>query len=135
MGMPFHGQTFTLDDESYHSPNAPAAEKGKEGEFTNTPGILAYSEICGYTSKEGWPVVQDRSVSRGPYAYKGNQWVGYDDVETIRRKSEFIRSRGLGGGMVRDVALDDFKDTCGKGKYPLLNAINDVLRPPAECRT
>ena len=24
--------------------------------------------------------------SRGPIAYKGNQWVGYDDKETARQK-------------------------------------------------
>jgi len=126
MGMPFHGQTFTLRNEEVHSLNAPIIGKGNPGEFTQTPGILAYSEICGYTIMEGWPVVQD---PRGTYAYGGNQWVSYDDIESMTRKSHFIRGSGLGGGMVRDVALDDFKNICRQGKYPLLKAINGVLRP------
>ena len=27
----------------------------------------------------GWQVVEDPQGRRGPYAVKGNQWVGYDD--------------------------------------------------------
>ena len=51
----------------------------------------------------------------GPYAYKDTQWVGYDDVTTLRRKSEYIRSMGLGGGMVWALDLDDFSNRCGLG--------------------
>merc|ERR550519_1698190 len=65
----------------------------------------------------------------GPYAYKGNQWVGYDDVDTIRRKSEYVREMGLGGGMVWALDLDDFRNDCGEGPHPLMNAIKEVLGP------
>ena len=64
----------------------------------------------------------------GPYAHKGNQWVGYDDVDIIRRKSEYIRDNGFGGGMIWALDFDDFNDICGSGRYPLLKAINQVLR-------
>ena len=49
----------------------------------------------------------------GPYAYKDRQWVGYDDAATLRRKAEYIRSMGLGGGMVWALDLDDFSNRCG----------------------
>ena len=64
----------------------------------------------------------------GPYAYKGNQWVGFDDVETIKQKSEYIRDNGFGGGMIWALDLDDFNNMCGCEKYPLLKTINRVLR-------
>jgi chitinase len=35
---------------------------------------------------QGWTVVKDPENRMGPYAYKGNQWVGYDDVAMIRYK-------------------------------------------------
>lgn len=31
-------------------------------------------------------MVKDRKGRIGPYAYKGNQWVGFDDVEMIKYK-------------------------------------------------
>ena len=65
----------------------------------------------------------------GPYAYKDNQWVGFDDIDTIRRKSEYIRSMGLGGGMVWALDLDDFNNRCGLGRHPLMNTIKSVLGP------
>lgn len=66
----------------------------------------------------------------GPYAYKGNQWVSFDDPEMIRRKSNYIRDMDLGGGMVWALDLDDFRDRCGQGVHPLMNVIRDVLRTP-----
>ena len=64
----------------------------------------------------------------GPYAHKGNQWVGFDDVETIKQKSEYIKDNGFGGGMIWALDLDDFNNNCGCEKYPLLKTINRVLR-------
>ena len=64
----------------------------------------------------------------GPYAFKGNQWVGYDDVAMVRRKSEFIKTEGYGGAMIWALDLDDFNNECGCEKYPLLKTINRVLR-------
>ena len=37
-----------------------------------------------------------------------------------------MRSQNLAGWMVWDLALDDFSGyLCGKGKYPLLKALNN----------
>lgn len=33
----------------------------------------------------------------GPVAYKGNQWVGYDDVDIVKKKAEYVAENGLGG--------------------------------------
>ena len=38
-----------------------------------------------------------------------------------------MKQNGFGGIMVWAVDLDDFKNTCGFGKYPLLTAINQEL--------
>ena len=127
--MPLYGQAFTLDDPEKNGLNAPAGQKGQAGEFTRAAGFLAYYEICSDLKKGGWTVVKDPEGRMGPYAYKGRQWVGYDDVDTIRRKSEFVREMGLGGGMVWALDLDDFRNVCGEGPHPLMNAIQKVLGP------
>ena len=37
----------------------------------------------------GWTKVKGSKCTVGPHAYKGNQWVGYDDLETVRIKVIF----------------------------------------------
>ena len=46
-----------------------------------------------------WTVVQPNARALGPYAYKENQWVGYDDVEIVRKKSKYVVEQNLGGIM------------------------------------
>lgn len=72
--------------------------------------------------------MQDPKRRMGPYAYKDNQWVSYDDKAMIRQKAELIRFLGLGGGMVWELSLDDFKGKCGEGVHPLLSELQRVLR-------
>jgi len=54
-------------------------------------------------------MVQDPLGTMGPYAYRGNQWVSFDDQEMIRFKSEFVVRNDLGGAMIWALDLDDFK--------------------------
>ena len=58
---------------------------------------MAYYEICDKVESDGWEVVQDPSGSMGPYAFKGDQWVSYDDVTSVKDKSSFINDLDLGG--------------------------------------
>lgn len=66
----------------------------------------------------------------GPYAYHGNQWVSFDDEETLRKKSQLVRALDLGGGMVWALDLDDFRNRCGEGVHPLLTTIRNTLKDP-----
>ncbi|KAA0201540.1 hypothetical protein HAZT_HAZT005433 [Hyalella azteca] len=127
LGMPMYGQSFTLNNPSVNGLNAPARSGGTAGEFTRAKGFLAYYEICDRVRNGGWTVVKDPEGRMGPYAYSGDQWVSYDDVETIRKKAQYIRDKGLAGGMVWALDLDDFRNRCGQGAHPLMNTIKSVL--------
>ena len=129
MGMPLYGQAFTLNDASKNGLNAAANQKGQAGQFTRAAGFLAYYEICDMVKNKGYEVVKDPEGRMGPYAFKGRQWVGYDDIAMIKYKSEYIRKMGFAGGMVWALDLDDFKNRCGQGHHPLMNAIKEVLGP------
>ena len=67
------------------------------------------------------------NLSIGPYAYKGNQWVGYDSPESARNKANYIVTKGLGGAMIWDYSTDDFRDKCGLGTYPVMSSIKSAL--------
>jgi chitinase len=128
MGMPLYGQSFTLADANHNGLNAKAPGPGQAGEFTRAAGFLAYYEICDRILNKGWKVVRDSQERVGPYAYSGNQWVSFDDQTMLRRKVQFLKSLGIGGGMVWAMDLDDFKGRCGQGKYPLLKIIHNELQ-------
>ncbi|XP_056636318.1 probable chitinase 10 [Diorhabda sublineata] len=127
MGMPLYGQSFRLEKESENGLNAKAPGPGEAGEYTRAAGFLAYYEICDKIKNKGWNVVQDPTGAMGPYAFKGNQWVSFDDAAMIRKKSEYIRKMDLGGGMIWALDLDDFKNSCGQGRHPLLTIIRNTL--------
>ena len=93
---------------------------GKAGNATRENGFLAYGyEICKYLKTENWTRGWSRE-HQVPYAYKDNQWVGYDDEESIRIKLDYIKKFCLGGAMVWSIDLDDFKNVCSdKINYPL----------------
>ncbi|CAH4032079.1 unnamed protein product [Pieris brassicae] len=140
MGMPLYGQTFKTmsrwNNREASSLNSPALSGGEAGEYTRASGFLAYYEICDRIKNRNWVVVKDPYQRMGPYAYKGDQWVSFDDVAIVKKKVNFIKSLGLGGGMVWALDLDDFQNRCNQGKYPLMNAIKEsFLNPKIESDT
>lgn len=46
--------------------------------------------LCYIVSNENWQVSRDKKSGFDPYAYNGNQWVGYDDEISIKLKVYFI---------------------------------------------
>lgn len=63
----------------------------------------------------------------GPYAYKDNQWVGYDDEAIARKKAQYVAEKGLGGIMFWSIDNDDFRGTCHGKPYPLIEAAKEAL--------
>ncbi|KAL5281574.1 Cht3 family protein [Megaselia abdita] len=128
LGMPMYGQSFSLAEGSRNALNSPTYGGGEAGEATRARGFLSYYEICQNIRNKQWTVVRDPRGRIGPYAYKRDQWVSFDDIGMIRHKSEYVKAMGLGGAMIWALDLDDFKNICDCETYPLLKTINRVLR-------
>ncbi|XP_049546415.1 probable chitinase 2 [Anopheles darlingi] len=121
LGIPFYGNTFTLANPSQTQIGAPAAGGGNAGPYIKIAGYLGYNEIC----EKKWPRFWDNA--RGvTYAVSGNQWVGYDDVQSIKLKCNIIAQYGLGGGTVVGIEHEDFLGRCGP-KYELLNTLKGCV--------
>ncbi|XP_076356556.1 chitinase-3-like protein 1 [Tachypleus tridentatus] len=129
LGMGLYGRSFTLASATNTGFGAPAPQRGRAGPYTREKGSLGYNEICEAQNRESWTIVQD-PFYMAPYAYKDRQWVGYDDVESIKRKVRFAKAMGLGGGMVWSIETDDFSGACHGVHYPLLRAINEEFADP-----
>nr|XP_003409620.1 chitinase-3-like protein 2 isoform X1 [Loxodonta africana] len=124
MGIPTYGRTFTLASAE-NSVGASASGPGAAGPITKSPGFLAYYEICQFLQGANITRMQDQQV---PYAVKGNQWVGYDDVESVETKVQFLKNLNLGGAMIWSIDMDDFTGkSCSQGHYPLVQAVKRSL--------
>ncbi|XP_050003834.1 chitinase-3-like protein 1 isoform X2 [Alexandromys fortis] len=125
MGIPTFGRSFTLAS-SEMGVGAPISGPGLPGRFTKEKGVLAYYEICDFLKGADVHRILGQQV---PYATKGNQWVGYDDQESVRNKVQYLKSKQLAGAMVWALDLDDFRGSfCGQNlRFPLTNAIKEAL--------
>ncbi|KAI4468380.1 chitinase [Holotrichia oblita] len=97
-------------------------------EYPAQRGGAAADKICENIAQGGWTVVWD-DEQQVPYAYKGNQWVGFDNAKSMTLKTEYAKYYGLGGVMVWSLETDDFNGKCGE-KDALLKAIKRTLGEP-----
>ncbi|KAK9709298.1 Glycosyl hydrolases family 18 [Popillia japonica] len=125
LGTGTYGRTFTLSSSGNNNIGAPISGGGSAGQCTGEMGILGYNEICQKIASGGWTVVWNNE-QQIPYAYNGNQWIGYDNERSITLKVDYAKTKGLGGIMVWSLETDDFNGLCGKANI-LLNTIKTNL--------
>ncbi|CAI9723552.1 acidic mammalian chitinase-like [Octopus vulgaris] len=126
IGIPFYGRSFRTGS---HTPEKgvkeglPSFGKGNGGIYTKDKGFLAYYETCLLEKKSVF--MEDRGV---PFIAVDNDWIGYENIESVKLKANFALQNNYGGLMFWTLDLDDFKGICNGGeKYPLLTAANSVV--------
>ncbi|XP_012271912.1 probable chitinase 10 [Orussus abietinus] len=127
IGMPTYGRSFTLVNKDKFDIGAPASGGGIPGNFTNEAGFLSYYEVCSFLNEDNTTLVWD-SEQQVPFAYREDQWVGFDDERSLTNKMSWLKEEGFGGIMIWSVDMDDFRGTCGTGKYPLIKAMRKELQ-------
>ncbi|KAG7155039.1 Endochitinase-like 4 [Homarus americanus] len=131
LGTPFYGRTYTLGSTSNNGLHAPIKKwegGGKPGPYTNATGTMAYFEICKMMLDDStW---EDRYDDIGlvPYTTKDDQWVGYEDPESLKIKMDYIKEMGLLGAMTWAVDQDDYIGWCNQGKNPMMNVIYEGMK-------
>ncbi|GAB0090660.1 chitotriosidase-1 [Sergentomyia squamirostris] len=128
LGIPAYGKSFTLADKSRHGIGANIEGPGKAGPYLQEAGFLGYNEICESLAQRAtqWTTVHliNNAIK---YSYSNDQWVSYDDAETVSVKTQYAKFEGLAGVMIWTIDTDDFHGDCHKQAFPLLVAANKAF--------
>ncbi|XP_050100084.1 acidic mammalian chitinase-like [Anopheles aquasalis] len=124
LGVPAYGRTFRLSNAHSHGLRAASCQPGYAAPCSKEPGIITYYEAC-KNLQNGWTRAWDHT-QKVPYAYCGDQWMSYDDSESIADKCKYAVNQNLGGVMMWTIDMDDFRGQSGRS-YPLLKTINQCL--------
>lgn len=142
VGIPTYGRVWKMTDDSGKTGVPPIPDTdgpGAQGSQSAIPGLLSWPEICAKLPNpsnaqlkgEHAPLrkVGDPTKKFGSYAFRlpdsdenFGVWVGYEDPDTAGNKAAYVRSKGLGGVAIFDLALDDFRGACSGDKFPILRA-------------
>ncbi|KAK4442906.1 hypothetical protein QBC34DRAFT_479340 [Podospora aff. communis PSN243] len=106
LGIGFYGRSFQLQDPSCHQPGCPFRGAASPGECTGNPGTLSYREIQDIIERENLTPYHDEVNAVKYITWGGDQWVSYDDKDTIQQKITFANGLGLGGLLIWAIDLD-----------------------------
>ncbi|XP_054464903.1 acidic mammalian chitinase-like [Anoplopoma fimbria] len=124
MGFATYGRTFRLSTQSSQV-GAPTSGPAAAGVFTREAGFWSYFEICTFLQRATVQLIEDQKV---PYAFKQNEWVGYDNKESYKTKVRYLKDNRFGGAFVWALDLDDFNGQfCGQGNYPLISYLRSLV--------
>ncbi|XP_027144341.1 chitinase-3-like protein 1 [Larimichthys crocea] len=126
IGLAAYGRAFTLSSNS-SDVGAPASGPGEDGCYTSEDGFWASYETCLYLEGVTVQVIPDQKV---PYATTENQWVGFDNKDSIDTKVNYLKTNNFGGAFVWSLDLADFTGQfCKEGKSPLISHLHTLLVP------
>lgn len=99
LGLAFYGRSLFLTNESCNTPGCTYQSGGQRGRCSKEIGVLLNSEIDVIVKKKSLTPILHKKEAVKVITWD-NQWVSYDDGETIEIKSEYARKMCLGGLMV-----------------------------------
>ncbi|XP_033213793.1 acidic mammalian chitinase-like [Belonocnema kinseyi] len=116
----FKAMSYTLAKTKKVDRDAPFVDTVKYRSTTTS-----YSFACPNEKDRTWKKIYDKE--QVPYVYEGKNVISYENVASIKKKAEYVKSMKLAGVFVDCLEYDDNSGFCGRGKYPLLKTVKQVL--------
>lgn len=101
-GVAWYGRGYTLQDPSCNTLGCPFIGPSRPAKCTNAAGVMSLDEIRDLIAERG---LQPRLL-QGAMMKEivwDDQWIGYDDEETVAMKKAFANNLGFGGTMAWSV--------------------------------
>jgi chitinase len=111
LGMGFYGRAFTLKDKKCKKIGCEFSGPAKAGECTDAPGTLGWFEIEQIQKQKGVKAITDKKSMTKVLVFDEDQWVGYDDRETLSFKRQWASKNCMKGVMIWsiDQGLDKYE--------------------------
>lgn len=97
LGIGFYGRSFQLADPSCSSPGCGFVGGAAPGPCSLNSGTLMFSEIETIINANSLNPIFDEDAAVKYIVWNDNQWVSYDDAETLQIKLNYANSICLGG--------------------------------------
>ena len=111
MGFGWYGRSFTLADPGCNTPGCIFSAGGNPGECTKSSGTLSNAEITRIIAANGLTPAFDKEAAVKWITWNSNQWVSYDDGETMALKIAAANKWCLGGKLIWSIDQDDSAHT------------------------
>ncbi|OBT95158.1 hypothetical protein VE01_07296 [Pseudogymnoascus verrucosus] len=106
LGLAFYGRGFIASSPTCLEPGC-TFESGTDAQSCSAEvGVLLNSEIDGLVAEQNLKPVLNKDAAVKILTWGGNNWLTYDDEETLQMKADFARSECLGGVMVWAISHD-----------------------------
>lgn len=130
-GIATYGRSYTLNNPGWNGDNAKLKKDhplGYPAEFTKTQGYMNYLETCNRAGYMKW-TRKWAPYAATPYIYKGDQWVSYDDTDSVDVKAKWFRDHSLGGVFIWSLGEDDYAGSCKQDAvFPMVDAAWKVMK-------
>ena len=96
LGLAYYGRGFTLSNPGCQAIGCAASGGNKAGSCSNTPGFLFNFEIQELVSGGATPQLNETAMVK-ELVYDNDQWIAYDDSDSIKLKLDVSGSVDLEG--------------------------------------
>ncbi|GAB7352155.1 hypothetical protein MBLNU459_g2641t2 [Dothideomycetes sp. NU459] len=109
LGLGWYGRSFTLSDSTCNTPNGVCtfSTGGNPGSCTASAGTLSNAEIFRIIAAGGTQQGFDKTAAVKWITWNNNQWVSYDDGETMQLKLQAANNLCLAGTMIWSIDQDN----------------------------
>lgn len=100
LGLAYYGRSFQLANPACTKIDCEFVGPATAGKCTNSPGTLAWFEIIDILASTGSKPVYDADTMSKILVFNTDQWVAYDDEETLLSRQDYAGENCLLGTMV-----------------------------------
>ncbi|KAE9421158.1 hypothetical protein Angca_008090, partial [Angiostrongylus cantonensis] len=111
-GIPTYGRGYRLINWRVNKP------------YSLASAYMVVLQTCKLAEQSSAYTYVWNNQAASPYLHGSDKlWLSFEDVKSIRAKTQYAQKLGIAGVMVYDIGSDDVYGLCGNGTYPLLRAI------------